>query len=64
MVLRVVAKAFDIVWHNRLKYKLIRIGLPEIIEQTLCNFLDRRKAKINIGNQLSEDRITKWRPAK
>ena len=53
MVLRDVAKAFDKVWHNRLKYKILRLGLPDILEKTLCNFLDNRKAKINIGNDYS-----------
>ncbi len=38
VVLRHVAKAFDKVWHNGLKYKLLQLGLPEILEKTLCNF--------------------------
>ncbi len=53
MVLRDVAKAFDKVWHNGLKYKILRLGLPDILEKILCNFLDDRKAKINIGNEFS-----------
>ncbi len=55
MVLRDVAKAFDKVWHNGLKYKIITLGLPDIIEKLFCNFLNNRKAKINIGNKYSED---------
>jgi len=55
MVLRDVAKAFDKVWHNGLKYKLLRLGLPDILEKILCNFLDNRKAKINFGNEFSKD---------
>ena len=31
VVLRDVAKAFHKVWHNGLKYKLINLGLPDII---------------------------------
>ncbi len=53
MVLRDVEKAFDKVWHNGLKYKILRLRLPDILEKTLCNFLDNRKAKINIGNDFS-----------
>ncbi len=53
MVLRDVAKAFDKVWHNGLKYKILRLRLPDILEKILCNFLDKRTAKINIGNKFS-----------
>ncbi len=55
LVLRDVAKAFDKVWHNGLKYKLLHLNLPPIFEKTLCNFLDDRTAKINIGNDFSEN---------
>jgi len=55
LVLRDVAKAFDKVWHNGLKFKILRLGLPDILEKTLCNFLDNRKAKINIGNDYSNE---------
>lgn len=56
--LRDVAKAFDKVWHNGLKYKLLRLGLPVILEKILCNFLDNRKAIINIGKEHSRDIIS------
>lgn len=55
LVLRDVAKAFDKVWHNGLKYKILRLGLPDIIEKILCTFLDNRKAKINIGSDFSNE---------
>ncbi len=55
VVLRDVAKAFDKVWHNGLKYKLIRLGLPPILEKILCTFLDHRTAKISIGNDYSNN---------
>ncbi len=35
MVLSDVTKTFEKVWHNGLKYKLIRLGLPDIL-QNLC----------------------------
>ncbi len=54
MVLRDIAKAFDKVWHNGLKCKILKLGLLDIIEKILCNFLYDRKAKINIGNEYSD----------
>lgn len=55
IVLRDVAKAFDKVWHNGVKYKILRLGLPDILEKILCKFLDNRKAKINFGNEYSRE---------
>ncbi len=63
MVLRDVAKALDKVWHNGLKYKILRLGLPDILEKILCNFLDNRKAKINFGNEFSKDKSFERCPA-
>lgn len=53
MVLRDVAKAFDKVWHNGLKYKIVRMGLPHILAKILWHFLDKRTAKINFGSEYS-----------
>ncbi len=50
-----VVKAFKKVWHNGLKYKLSRLGLPIILEKILCNFLDNRKSNINIGKEYSKE---------
>ncbi len=55
MVLRDVARAFDKVWHNSLTYKLLRLGLPTILEKILCNFWDNIKAKISIGKEYSKE---------
>ena len=55
VVLRDVAKAFDKVWHTGLKYKLLHLGLPPILEKTLCTFLDKRTANISIGSDISND---------
>ncbi len=41
--------------HNGLKYKILRQRLPDILEKNLCNFLDNRKTKINIGNDFSNN---------
>ncbi len=54
-MLRDVAKAFDKVWINGLKYKLNHLGLPEILLKTLCSFLDDRSAKIKIGSETSNN---------
>ncbi len=55
MVLKDVVKAFDKVWHNGLKYKLLTLQLPSILEKILCNFLDNRKGKINIGKEYNRE---------
>ncbi len=55
IVLRDVAKAFDKVWINGLKYKLLNLGPPSMLQKLPCNFLDNRSAKINIGKEFSID---------
>ncbi len=55
VVLHDVAKAFDKVWHSGLKYKLLQLGMPSLLEKTLCTFLDSRIARISIGNELSNN---------
>ena len=54
IVCRDVAKAFDKVWHEGLKYKILHAGLPGIIERILCNFLDDRSAVIKKRGIISE----------
>ncbi len=55
VVLRDVVKTFDKVWHNGLKYKIVRFGLTVILETTLCTFRGIRTAKINHCNEYSND---------
>ncbi len=55
VILRDVAKAFDKVWHNGLKCKLIRLGMPTILGKILCNFLNNRSARICIGKDSSNE---------
>ena len=50
VVCRDVKKAFDKVWHSGLKYKILRLNLPDIFEKILCSFLEERIAKIKIGD--------------
>ena len=42
-------------WINGLKYKIINLELPTILQKTLCNFLDERTARIKIGIEFSND---------
>ena len=58
VVLRDVAKAFDKVRHDGLKYKLLQpnltANLEKIKKKTICCFLDSREARIFIGNAHSD----------
>ena len=54
VVLRDIEKAFDKVWHQGLKFKILHLNLPEIYEKLLCDFLDDRKAKIKVNNHTGE----------
>ena len=49
LVLRVVSKAFDKVWHLGLKYKILHLGLHGPMERLLCDFLDDRTARVKVG---------------
>lgn len=55
IVLRDVAKAFDKVYHAGLKYKICQLNLPRCFKALLCNFLDDRSARIQIGQHLGEE---------
>lgn len=50
VVLRDVSKAFDKVWHQGLKHKLIKLDLHTSFTKTLINYLCNRTASIRIGN--------------
>ena len=54
IVCRDVAKAFDKVWHQGLKYKIMKLNLPDILEKIVCNFLDNRTAQIKMDGKLSD----------
>ena len=45
VVQRDIEKAFDKVWHDGLRYKIVKLGLPTIIEKTLISFTKNRTAK-------------------
>lgn len=50
IVLRDVAKAFDKVWHNGLRFKLAHINLPVTFTNFFSSYIRDRQAKIKIGN--------------
>ncbi|ROT62222.1 putative RNA-directed DNA polymerase from transposon X-element [Penaeus vannamei] len=52
IILRDVSKAFDKVWHDGLKYKIIQLQLPTHLTRLLCSFLDHRTATIRLGSHL------------
>ena len=51
LALRDVSKAFDKVWHEVLKYKLLHINLPPIFHKLLSSFLDNRTASLKVDDQ-------------
>ncbi|XP_063613809.1 uncharacterized protein LOC134787049 [Penaeus indicus] len=52
IILRDISKAFDKVWHDRLKLKIINLQLPHNFTRLLCNFLNNRTANIRLENHL------------
>ena len=48
VVCRDISKAFDKIWHNGLKYKVLTLNLPDIFEKILASFLDDRSAALKI----------------
>ena len=50
LVLRDVSKAFDKVWWNGLKAKILRLQLDPIFLRSLCDFLSDRSSQIREGN--------------
>ena len=54
VVCRDVSKAFDKVWHNGLKFKILAQNLPDVFERTLCSFLNDRQIKIKRNNIFGE----------
>ena len=45
-----VEKAFDRVWHEGLRYKLINLNLPDIYIRWISDFLRSRSIKVKINN--------------
>ena len=51
---RDIKGAFNHLWHPRVKWHLLNIGLPTILAKTLCNFLDNRTARIRVGKHIGD----------
>ena len=55
IVLRDVSKAFDKIWHNGLRYKLLQTNIHTCLLKTISNFLDNRQAKIRIEHHKGDE---------
>lgn len=51
---RDIGQAFDKIWQNGLKYKILNLNLPNIFERLSCNFNDDRIAKIKIDRFIGQ----------
>ena len=54
-VLRDVSKAFDKVWHEGLKWKILQLNLPIPVGRVLCSYLDDRWARVSWGDSVSAE---------
>ena len=52
-----VEKAFDSVWHDGLRYKLMNGSLPRKMIRLISSFLSDRTIKVNCCNNYSEEVI-------
>ena len=50
-----VEKAFDKVWHNGLRYKLLNLNLPPLLTRWILNFLKGRVVQAYIKGTTSRD---------
>ena len=48
-----IKKAFDKVWHNGLKFKVLNMNMPSLIEKITCSLLDERTVGIRHSNEIS-----------
>ena len=47
--------AFDQAWHDAIRYKLHKLGLPIRIVRLVSSFLTGRKLKVKMGTEISEE---------
>ena len=52
LVLRDISRAFDKVWHDGLKYKLLATDLPDCLIRILCSYITDRTARIRIDDYI------------
>lgn len=50
-----IEKAFDKVWHNGLKYRLLDINLklPKLTQSIISSFLNNRQIKVKVASTIS-----------
>ncbi|MGL4388073.1 MAG: RNA-directed DNA polymerase, partial [Brevinema sp.] len=49
-------KSFDVVWHNGLLFKLIKLGIPEPLIDILSSYLKNRKFSVVVNDAISNSR--------
>ena len=49
-----VEKAFDSIWHNELRYKLMNTNLLDKIVRLMSSFITDRKISVKINNETSD----------
>ena len=54
VVLRDISKAFDKVWHDGLRIKLIQANLPSYLIRIISNYFENRTAAIRIGTFIGQ----------
>ena len=53
VVCRDISKAFDKIWHDGLRYKVIRVkALPQIIKKMIASYISDRTAQIRVNNYI------------
>ena len=52
LVLGDISRAFDKVWHDGLKYKLLATDLSDCLKRTLCSDITDRTARIRIDDYI------------
>lgn len=55
-----VQKAFDLVWHNGLLYKLIKMGCDRWMIKIIASFLARRQFEVHVGDKHSNRHTTEY----
>ena len=54
LVFRDISRAFDKVWHDGLRYKLMTAQLPDTMTRILSNYLADRTATVRIGDYMGQ----------
>ena len=55
IICRDISRAYDKVWHDGMKYKILQLGLPILYEKLLANYINNRKVKIKEKDIIGEN---------